>query len=96
MDLRGWEQADDFGMTFEGPHNRGFFSSNRGDGRGWDHIYAFENPEVINTIKGWVYEAEGYELPQAEVYMVGNDGTNRRLTLKSDGSFTQVVKPGAP
>ena len=87
-------QGDDFGMTFEGPHNRGFFSSNRGDGRGWDHIYAFENPEVVNTVKGWVYEAEGYELPQAEVYMVGNDGTNRRLTLKSDGSFTQVVKPG--
>ena len=86
--------GDDFGMTFEGPHNRGYFSSNRGDGRGWDHIYAFENPEVVNTVKGWVYEAEGYELPQAEVYMVGNDGTNRRLTLKSDGSFTQVVKPG--
>lgn len=36
-------QADDFGMTFEGPHNRGFFSSNRGDARGWDHIYSFEN-----------------------------------------------------
>lgn len=86
--------GDDFGMTFEGPHNRGYFSSNRGDGRGWDHIYVFENPEVVNTVKGWVYEAEGYELPQAEVYMVGNDGTNRRLTLKSDGSFTQVVKPG--
>ena len=31
--------GDDFGMTFEGPHNRGYFSSNRGDGRGWDHIY---------------------------------------------------------
>lgn len=87
-------QGDDFGMTFEGPLNRGYFSSNRGDGRGWDHIYSFENPEIVNTIKGWVYEAEGYELPQAEVYMVGNDGTNLRLTLKSDGSFTQVVTPG--
>ena len=37
-------QGDDFGMTFEGIHNRGFFSSNRGDGRGWDHIYSFELP----------------------------------------------------
>ncbi len=87
-------QGDDFGMTFEGSHNRGYFSSNRGDGRGWDHIYQFENPEIVNTIKGWVYETEGYELPQAEVYMVGNDGTNLRLLLKSDGSFTQVVTPG--
>ena len=34
-------QGDDFGMTFEGAHNRGFFSSNRGDGRGWDHISDF-------------------------------------------------------
>ena len=44
-------QGDDFGMTFEGAHNRGFFSSNRGDGRGWDHIYSFEKPEIIQTLK---------------------------------------------
>lgn len=86
-------QGDDFGMTFEGPHNRGFFSSNRGDGRGWDNIYSFENPEVVNTVKGWVYEIDGYELPQAQVYMVGNDGTNKHITLHSDGSFTEVVRP---
>ena len=42
-------QGDDFGMTFEGKHNRGFFSSNRGDARGWDHIYSFELPEVVQT-----------------------------------------------
>lgn len=87
-------QGDDFGMTFEGPHNRGFFSSNRGDGRGWDHIYSFEKPEIVQTVKGWVYEMEGYELPAAQVYMVGSDGTNLRLSVKGDGSFTQVIKPG--
>ena len=31
-------EADDFGITFEGIHNRGYFSSNRKDGRGYDHI----------------------------------------------------------
>lgn len=87
-------QADDFGMTFEGPHNRGFFSSNRGDARGWDHIYSFEKPEIIQTVKGWVYEMEGYELPDALVYMVGSDGTNLKLNVKGDGSFTQVIQPG--
>lgn len=86
--------GDDFGMTFEGLHNRGYFSSNRGDGKGWDHIYSFENPEIVQTVKGWVYEQEGYELPQALVYMVGNDGTNLRLSVKGDGSFTQEIKPG--
>lgn len=87
-------QADDFGMTFEGAHNRGFFSSNRGDGRGWDHIYSFEKPEIIQTVTGWVYEMEGYELPSAQVYIVGNDGTNKTLSVKGDGSFTEVVTPG--
>lgn len=86
-------QGDDFGMTFEGLHNRGFFCSNRGDARGWDHIYSFEKSEVMQTVKGWVYEQEGYELPQALVYMVGNDGTNLKLSVKGDGSFTQEINP---
>ena len=87
-------QGDDFGMTFEGMKNQGFFSSNRGDGKGWDHIYSFYNPEIIQTVKGWVYEKDGYELPSAQVYMVGNDGTNLKLSVKGDGSFTQEIKPG--
>lgn len=86
--------GDDFGMTFEGPHNRGFFSSNRGDGRGWDHIYSFEKPEIVQTVKGWVYEMDGYELPAAQVYLVGDDGTNKKLSVKGDGSFTEVIEPG--
>ncbi len=86
--------ADDFGMTFEGVHNRGYFSSNRNDGRGWDHIYSFEYPEIIQSVKGWVYEQDGYELPSSLVYMIGDDGTNERLSVKGDGSFEHVVKPG--
>ncbi len=87
-------QGDDFGMTFEGMKNQGFFSSNRGDGKGWDHIYSFYNPEIVQTVKGWVYEQDGYELTQAVVYMVGNDGTNMKLSVKGDGSFTQEIKAG--
>ncbi|MBP5337928.1 MAG: OmpA family protein [Prevotella sp.] len=93
----GWplnSQGDDFGMTFEGLHNRGYFSSNRGDARGWDHIYSFEKHEVVQTVKGWVYEQDGYELPSGQVYMVGNDGTNMKLNVKGDGSFEQEIKPG--
>lgn len=86
--------GDDFGMTFEGPHNRGYFSSSRNDARGWDHIYSFELPEIVQTVKGWVYEMEGYELPAAQIYMVGDDGTNLKLSVKGDGSFEQEVKPG--
>jgi outer membrane protein OmpA-like peptidoglycan-associated protein len=86
--------ADDFGMTFEPVHNKGFYSSSRNDGKGWEHIFSFECPEIIQTVTGWVYEKDGYELPEALVYMVGNDGTNLKLSVKGDGSFTQVLKPG--
>ena len=87
--------ADDFGITFEGLHNRGFFSSNRTTGgRGWDKIFSFSYPEVLQTVKGWVYEQDGYELPEALVYMVGNDGTNLKLSVMSDGSFEQPVSAG--
>ena len=87
-------QGDDFGMTFEGRLNRGFFSSNRGDSRGYDHIYSFFNPEIVQTVRGWVYEQDGYELPAAQVYMVGNDGTHLKLSVRGDGSFTQEIKAG--
>ncbi len=93
----GWplnSAGDDFGMTFEGLHNRGYFSSNRGDARGWDHIYSFEKSEVIQTVKGWVYEQDGYELTQGLVYMVGNDGTNKKISVRGDGSFVEEIKPG--
>lgn len=100
---RGWliehpgyplnSEGDDFGMTFEGLKNQGFFSSNRGDARGYDHIFSFYNPEIMQTVIGWVYEKDGYELPAAIVYMVGNDGTNLKLNVKGDGSFTQQIKP---
>lgn len=85
--------GDDFGMTFEGVHNRGFFATNRGDARGWDHLMSFEHPEIIQSVRGWVYEKDGYELPSALVYMIGNDGTNQKLSVRGDGSFTAIVQP---
>lgn len=87
-------QYDDFGMTFEGPHNRGFFSSSRGDARGWDHIYSFDNPEIVQTVRGWIYEQDGYELTKGSVHVVGTDGSNQTIGVRGDGSFEYVVRPG--
>lgn len=87
--------GDDFGITFEGLHNRGFFSSNRASaGRGWDKIYSFSFPEILLSVKGWVYEQDGYELPEAVVYMVDNDGTNMKIGVNLEGSFEQPLAPG--
>lgn len=86
-------QGDDFGMTFDGVYNRGFFSSTRSNIRGRDNIYSFECPEIIQSVKGWVYEQDGYELPEAVVYMVGDDGTNKKISVKLDGSFEEAINP---
>ena len=83
-------QGDDFGMTFEpGAPNRGFFSSNRGNLSGWDHIYSFEFPEVHHVLKGLVYDKEGDALSDALVTLVGDDGTYLKINVKKDGTFTQ-------
>lgn len=86
--------GDDFGMTFESGFQKGFFTSNRGDARGWDHIYTFELPELVHTVTGWVYDKEGEALPEAIVSIVGKDGTNIKISVKGDGSFTQKVERG--
>ncbi len=86
--------GDDFGMTFAPGLYRGYFSSNRGDARGWDHIYSFYLPETVHTLYGWIYEKDGYELPEGYIYMIGNDGTNTGFGVMKDGSYSVRVTPG--
>lgn len=86
--------GDDFGMTFAPGLYRGYFSSNRGDARGWDHIYSFLLPETLHTLYGWIYEKDGYELPEGVIYLIGNDGTNTSFGVMKDGSYTVRVTPG--
>lgn len=86
--------GDDFGMTFAPGLYRGYFSSNRGDARGWDHIYSFLLPETLHTLYGWIYEKDGYELPEGVIYMIGNDGTNTSFGVMKDGSYSVRVTPG--
>lgn len=86
--------GDDFGMTFAPGLYRGFFSSNRGDARGWDHIYSFYLPETVHILYGWLYEKDGYELPEGVVHMIGDDGTNTSFGVMKDGSYRVRVTPG--
>ena len=86
--------GDDFGMTFAPGLYRGYFSSNRGDARGWDHIYSFYLPETVHMLRGWIYEKDGYELPEGIIYMIGEDGTNSSFGVMNDGSYKVRVTPG--
>ena len=57
---------DDFGITF-GQGEAGFFSSNRGDNRGFDHIFSFELPEIKVTLSGWVLDKDEEPVPNAVI-----------------------------
>lgn len=85
--------ADDFGITF-GEGESGFFSSNRGDNRGYDHIYSFELPELKITISGWVLDKDEEPVPNAVIRIVGNDGSNQKQIARSDGSFSFPLDRG--
>lgn len=85
--------ADDFGITF-GKGESGFFSSNRGDGRGYDHIYSFELPELKIMISGWVLDKDEEPVPNAVIRIVGNDGSNQKEVARNDGSFRFPLKRG--
>ena len=78
--------ADDFGITF-GEEETGFFSSNRGDGRGYDNIYSFELPSIRVWISGTVIDKDDEPVPDAIIRIVGNDGSNQKEYARKDGSF---------
>lgn len=85
--------ADDFGITF-GVGENGFFSSNRGDGRGFDHIYSFELPDLKIFISGWVLDKDEEPIPNAVIRIVGDDGSNQKEVSRDDGSFQFPLKRG--
>lgn len=79
--------GDDFGITFEGDKEKGFFSSNRNDARGFDHIYSFEKPVITVHIEGIVNDVDEYPIEDATVRIVGKDGLNAKVQTKKDGSY---------
>ncbi len=93
----GWpvnSPADDFGITFAQGSESGFFSSNRGDARGYDHIYTFELPNLEIWISGWVLDKDEEPVPNAVIRIVGNDGSNQKAMGKDDGSFRFPLQRG--
>ncbi|MDL2221750.1 OmpA family protein [Parabacteroides sp. OttesenSCG-928-N08] len=86
-------QADDFGITFYGDkQEKGFFSSNRTDARGYDHIYSFEYPTFTIFIEGFVVDIDDELVDSAMVHVVGKDGMNTRVSVRNDGSYRMELK----
>ena len=80
--------ADDFGICFLPGRNQGFFSSNRGGGRGSDDIYSFNLPDILFTISGTVTSEETLQpIADAEVTLVGSDGMLVAVTTNGRGFY---------
>ncbi|MCL2650138.1 MAG: OmpA family protein [Candidatus Azobacteroides sp.] len=79
--------GDDFGITFAGKSESGFFSSNRNDPRGNDHIYSFSLPNINIFVEGLVLDRDEEVVENAIIRIVGKDGTNEKIFAKKDGSY---------
>lgn len=79
--------GDDFGITFAGNTQNGFFSSNRGDKKGFDKIYSFVLPEMEFIAEGVINDEQGAPIADAKLRVVGSDGTNSKLNARRDGTY---------
>ncbi|MDD3969473.1 MAG: OmpA family protein [Proteiniphilum sp.] len=86
--------ADDFGITFEQGKEKGFFSSNRGDVRGDDHIWAFERVESTIRVEGFVVDREDCFIPGAHITVIGSDGSQRHCVTNREGSYGFTAEEG--
>ena len=91
--------ADDFGISFEGKKQRGYFSSNREGGKGSDDIWSFYLPPLVFNLKGKVVSSggskgigKGETITNAKVKMQGSDGTINDATTASDGAYAFKLK----
>ena len=87
--------ADDFGITFAGETENGFFSSNRGQKKGYDLIYSFVLPEMEFLVEGKVTNTDGEHLSDASLRLVGNDGTNVKTQIRRDGTYRLKLQKDA-
>ena len=79
--------GDDFGITFAGTSEDGFFSSNRGQKKGYDLIYSFTLPQLEFIVEGKVTDNNGENIAEATIRLVGNDGTNVKTQIRRDGTY---------
>jgi peptidoglycan-associated lipoprotein len=87
--------GDDFGITFKGKDDSGFFSSNRKEARGWDKIYSFEQPSPYADVQGTVTDRYGEIVADATIRVVNDKGLNTKVRTGKNGQYTLKVDKDA-
>ena len=80
--------GDDFAISFHPTEERGFMSSNRGNAKGVDNIYYFEEPQIKFTFSGTVKDENTLQyVSNANVRFVGSDGSVMSTRTNDKGYF---------
>jgi len=88
-------EGDDFGIIFEGTKERGYFASNRANGKGEDDIYSFNLPPLLYAVTGTVRDSKTNKpITNAVVHMVGSDGSDELIKTDTGGHYMYGAKPG--
>ncbi|MCR5646349.1 MAG: OmpA family protein [Bacteroidales bacterium] len=81
--------GDDFAIVFHPTQEKGFMSSNRGNSRGTDNIYYFEEPSIHFTFSGTVKDESTLQyVSNASVRFVGSDGSVMSTRTNDKGYFS--------
>lgn len=86
--------GDDFGITFEKNGKKGFFSSNRDDARGRDHIFSFVYRDVNVLVEGFAVDKEDQFIQGAKIAVIGDDGTQYEFITGKDGTYRFPAEKG--
>jgi peptidoglycan-associated lipoprotein len=86
--------GDDFAIIFEKEQEKGFFSSNRADGKGSDDIYSFMLPALKFTLSGTVIDFKTRKpIKDAVVSIVGTDGSSLETVTDASGKYVLNLAP---
>lgn len=86
--------GDDFAIVFEKEQEKGFFTSNREDGKGSDDIYSFLLPALKFTLSGTVTDFKSKKaIADATVSIVGTDGSSLETTTDASGKYSFDLSP---
>lgn len=86
--------GDDFAIVFEKEQEKGYFTSNREDGKGSDDIYSFLLPALKFTLGGTVIDFKTKKpVADATVSIVGTDGSSLETRTDSKGAYKLDLAP---
>jgi len=87
--------SDDFGFVINSEGNRGYFTSNRENGKGDVDIYTFKPKpkKCFQTLSGSIFNTEnGEQLDNTEITLISNNSINDRKKISRNFEFKLKCK----